>query len=78
MYSVLRQAEGPTGWLAPTALAAGVTGLALKIGSVAPELALHQAHIDSTSQTAAAFNQIATAPRCSASTRSPCCARRPA
>jgi hypothetical protein len=45
LCSVLRAAEGPDGWLAGTALAAGITGIALKLGSGAPELALHQAHL---------------------------------
>lgn len=42
---VLRAAEGPDGWLAGTALAAGITGIVLKLGSGAPELALHRAHL---------------------------------
>ena len=42
---LLRAAEGADGWLAPTALAAGITGITLKLGSVAPELAMHRAHL---------------------------------
>jgi len=45
LYSVLRQAEGADGWLAHTALAAGITGIVLKLGSGAPELAVHKAHL---------------------------------
>lgn len=41
----LRDAEGRQGWLAGTALAAGITGITLKIVSVLPALALHRAHI---------------------------------
>jgi hypothetical protein len=45
LSSLLRQAEGANGWLATTALAAGVAGITLKIASVAPEVAIHQEHI---------------------------------
>ena len=45
LCSVLRAAEGPDGWLAGTALAAGITGIALKLGSGAPELAMQRAHL---------------------------------
>jgi len=45
LCSVLRQAEGAGGWLAGAALAAGITGITLKLGSGAPELAMHQAHL---------------------------------
>ena len=46
LCSVLRAAarEGD-GWLAHAALAAGIIGIVLKLGSGAPELALHQAHL---------------------------------
>lgn len=43
--SLLRAAEGPNGWLAPTALAGGVTGVTLKIVSTIPDLALHRARV---------------------------------
>jgi len=43
--SVLRAAEGPDGWLAGAALAAGITGIALKLGSGAPDLAAHRAQL---------------------------------
>ena len=39
LCSLLRAAEGEHGWLATAALAAGVTGIAVKLASVAPELA---------------------------------------
>lgn len=45
LCSVLREAEGAGGWLASAALAAGIIGIALKLGSGAPELAMHQAHL---------------------------------
>jgi hypothetical protein len=44
---LLRAAEGPDGWLGGAALAAGATGIALKLGSGAPEVAVHQAHLRS-------------------------------
>jgi hypothetical protein len=45
LCSLLRAAEGTGGWLASTALAAGVTGITLKLASGAPELAIHRAHV---------------------------------
>jgi hypothetical protein len=42
---LLHQAEGDTGWLAPTALGGGITGIALKLASIVPELAIHRAQI---------------------------------
>jgi len=45
VFCLLRQAEGVNGWLAPAALAGGVVGIALKLVSVVPELAIHRAHI---------------------------------
>jgi hypothetical protein len=39
LYALLRQAEGEHGWLAPAALAAGVTGITIKLASGAPEIA---------------------------------------
>jgi len=45
LYRVLRSAEGDDGWLSTAALVAGVTGVVLKLGSHAPELALHRDHI---------------------------------
>jgi hypothetical protein len=36
LWSVLRQAEGPGGWLAVTALGAGLVGVTMKLGSIAP------------------------------------------
>jgi hypothetical protein len=40
LYSILRTAEGQQGWLAPTALAAGLCGITLKLVSDVPERAL--------------------------------------
>jgi hypothetical protein len=45
LCSLLRDAEGPNGWLASTALSAGLAGIVLKIVSVTPALALHRAHV---------------------------------
>jgi len=59
LYSVLREAEGADGWLAPTALAAGITGIALKLGSGAPELAAYKAHLIAGTQLNSAINAIA-------------------
>ena len=42
---VLRAAEGPDGWLPGAAFATGITGVALKLGSGAPELAAHRTHL---------------------------------
>ena len=52
LWSVLREAEGPRGWLATTALGAGLVDVTIKLGSIAPAkaadgvgetTALHQA-----------------------------------
>jgi len=40
LYSILRAAEGQGGWLAPTAFAAGLCGITLKLVSDVPERAL--------------------------------------
>jgi len=45
LCSLLRAAEGEKGWLATTALVAGIVGITIKIVSVVPALALHHAHI---------------------------------
>ncbi len=45
LYSVLRDAEGDRGWLATTALAAGLMGVIVKIASHAPEIAIHHEHL---------------------------------
>lgn len=36
LCSLLREAEGPGGWLATTALGAGLVNIAIKLGSIAP------------------------------------------
>jgi hypothetical protein len=36
LWSVLRDAEGPGGWLAATALGAGLVGVTMKLASIAP------------------------------------------
>ena len=39
LCSVLREAEGPSGWLSTAALAAGLAGITIKLVSLAPEIA---------------------------------------
>ena len=36
LWSVLRDAEGPAGWLSATALGAGLVGVTMKLASIAP------------------------------------------
>jgi hypothetical protein len=50
-------AEGDR-WLAGAAFAAGITGIVLKLGSGAPELALHKAHVVRGSQLYTAIDAI--------------------
>ena len=68
LCSMLRQADRaagaagaaePDGWLASTALAAGITGIVLKLGSGAPELAVHTAHLTAGTQLNTAIEAIA-------------------
>jgi hypothetical protein len=68
LCSVLRQAnrtdrtdgaDGADGWLVSTALAAGITGIVLKLGSGAPELAAHTAHLTAGTQLNTAIQAIA-------------------
>jgi hypothetical protein len=56
---VLRQAEQADGWLARAALAAGITGIVLKIASGAPELAIYRAHLAAGTQLHTAVDAIA-------------------
>ena len=58
LCGVLRAAEGRDGWLAPTALAAGIAGIVLKLGSGAPELAVHKAHLAAGTQLSAAIKAL--------------------
>jgi hypothetical protein len=65
LCSVLRQADradradGADGWLVSTALAAGIAGIVLKLGSGAPELAMHTAHLTAGTQLNTAIEGIA-------------------
>jgi hypothetical protein len=61
LCSLLRAAEGADGWLANTGLAAGITFLVLKLGSGAPELAVHTAHLAAGTQLATSIDGIANA-----------------
>ena len=54
----LREAGGADGWLVSTAFAAGVAGIVLKLGSGAPELAAHQAHLVAGTQLNTAITAI--------------------
>jgi hypothetical protein len=36
LYSLVREAQGPRGWLATTALGAGLVDITIKLGSIAP------------------------------------------
>jgi hypothetical protein len=42
LYGLLREAEGPGGWLAPTALAGGLSAITLKLASIGPLIAIHR------------------------------------
>jgi hypothetical protein len=46
LYSVLRQAEGESAWLAPTAFGAGLADLTIKLGSIAPGFAARTEGLD--------------------------------
>ena len=60
LCGVLRaQAAEGDRWLAGAALAAGVTGIVLKLGSCAPDLALHKAHLITGTQLYNAVDAIA-------------------
>jgi hypothetical protein len=59
LTSVLRHAEGADGWLSRTALAAGITGITLKLGSGAPELAMYRAHLATGTPLHGAIDAIA-------------------
>ncbi len=59
LCSVLREAEGPSGWLSTTALGAGLTAITLKIASGAPEVAIHRAHVADATQLHDALDGLA-------------------
>ena len=59
LCSVLREAEEADGWLVSTAFAAGITGIVLKLGSGAPELAMHKAHLIAGTQLNTSISAIA-------------------
>ena len=58
LCGVLREAERADGWLVSTAFAAGIAGIVLKLGSGAPELASHQAHLAAGTSLRTAINAI--------------------
>jgi hypothetical protein len=58
LCSLLRQAEGPDGWLATTAFAAGITGIVLKLASGVPDLVIHRTHLAAGTQLNTAFGAI--------------------
>ncbi len=59
LCSLLRRAEGDGGWLSTAALAAGVSGVILKLASHAPELAIHRDHIAKGTQLYKALDNTA-------------------
>lgn len=59
LCSLLRAAEGEGGWLSTTALAAGLVGIALKLWSGAPEIAIHRAHLADGTQLYNALDDLA-------------------
>ncbi len=61
LCGLLRAADESDGWLPSTALAAGVTGIVLKLSSGAPELALHTAGIGAGSAAGRPIEAIASA-----------------
>jgi hypothetical protein len=59
LWSVLREAEGPGGWLSTTVLGAGLVGIALKLASGAPDVAIHRAQVADGTQLHDALDGIA-------------------
>jgi hypothetical protein len=59
LYSMLRAAEGDSGWLSTVALVAGVSGILLKLASHAPELAIHREGIAKGTQLYKALDSTA-------------------
>ena len=59
LCSLLRDADPTRRWLSTTALSAGITGIALKLASGAPEVALHRAHVADGTQLHNALQGIA-------------------
>lgn len=56
---LLRDAEGANAWLAPAALAGGITGIGVKLVGIVPELAIHRAHIADGTQLHKALQEMA-------------------
>ena len=61
LCAVLHDAEPDNRWLSRTALAAGITGIALKLASGAPEVAIHRANVNDGTQLHRALQGIADA-----------------
>jgi hypothetical protein len=61
LCSVLHDAWQGNRWLSRTALAAGITGITLKLASGAPEVALHRANVSDGTQLHRALQGIADA-----------------
>jgi hypothetical protein len=59
LCSLLRDAEAANGWIATTALTAGITGITIKLASSAPELALTRAHVAGGTPLHKAIEEIA-------------------
>jgi hypothetical protein len=58
---ILRGTEAPSNWMVDTAVAAGITGIVLKLASGVPEVAQHQAHLGSSSEANQALARLAAA-----------------
>lgn len=58
---VLRGPEGTSNWTVDTAVAAGISGILLKLASGVPEVAQHRAHLASSTPTYHAFSGLAAA-----------------
>ena len=59
LCTLLRDADPTRRWLSTTALSAGITGIALKLASGAPEVALHRAQVADRTQLHNALQGIA-------------------
>jgi hypothetical protein len=59
VVDLLRGAETGSRWLSTTALAAGITGITMKLLSTAPQVAIHRAHVVDGTQLHKALTGIA-------------------
>jgi hypothetical protein len=59
LYSVLRQAEGESGWLSTTAFGAALVDLTIKLGSIAPSFAAQEGLAPQLHDTLHKMNSVA-------------------